>query len=252
MRERRETRGGAVRRPRAKAERSEPKRREVNDMSEPTGMNVVRHEAGTSGVHLPTSVTRRSYRESSPFPPLPVIYPPPVSAAVPPSLKASSHGVNDGWRKRKETTHGESERETGWTGYERDEGSDMSFISFPFPSEPRAKDVRSERLRRDGMEREVMKDMERTEVSNERRKRSQERETRRECDEVSGGPLPSYFGRREPGPRAATSSSTRLSFSSFIPWLVPLACGAYGWSEWTVWMNDRQTQGGSDEGRKDI
>ena len=54
-------------------------------------------------------------------------------------------------------------------------GSDMSFISFPFPSEPRAKDVRSERLRRDGMEREVMKDMERTEVSNERRKRSQER-----------------------------------------------------------------------------
>lgn len=46
MRERRETRGGAVRRPRAKAERSEPKRREVNDMSEPTGMNVVRHEAG--------------------------------------------------------------------------------------------------------------------------------------------------------------------------------------------------------------
>ena len=45
-------------------------------------------------------------------PPLPVIYPPPVSAAVPPSLKASSHGVNDGWRKRKETTHGESERET--------------------------------------------------------------------------------------------------------------------------------------------
>lgn len=51
----------------------------------------------------------------------------------------------------------------------------MSFISFPFPSEPRAKDVRSERLRRDGMEREVMKDMERTEVSNERRKRSQER-----------------------------------------------------------------------------
>jgi len=62
--------------------------------------------------HLPTSVTRRSYRESSPFPPLTVIYPPPVSAAVPLSLKASSHGVNDGWRKRKETTHGESERET--------------------------------------------------------------------------------------------------------------------------------------------
>lgn len=25
------------------------------------------------------------------------------------------------------------------------------------------------------------------------------------------------------------------------------ACGAYGWSKWTVWMNDRQTQGGSDE-----
>ena len=35
MRKRRETRGGAVRRPRAKAERSEP-----------SGMNVVRHEAG--------------------------------------------------------------------------------------------------------------------------------------------------------------------------------------------------------------
>ena len=33
-------------------------------------------------------------------------------AAVRSSLKASSHGVNDGWRKRKETTHGESERET--------------------------------------------------------------------------------------------------------------------------------------------
>ena len=41
-------------------------------------------------------------------------------------------------------------------------GSDMSFISFPFTSEPQAKDVRS------GMEREVMKDMERTEVSKER------------------------------------------------------------------------------------
>ena len=69
-------------------------------------------------------------------------------------------------------------------------------------------------------------------------------------DEVSGGPLPSYFGRREPGPRAATSSSTRLSFSSFIPWLVPLACGASGVSgersgagkvEPTgVWVGDRQ------------
>ena len=34
------------------------------------------------------------------------------SGSVRSSLKASSHGVNDGWRKRKETTHGESERET--------------------------------------------------------------------------------------------------------------------------------------------
>ena len=68
-------------------------------------------------------------------------------------------------------------------------GSDMSFISFPFPSEPRAKDVRSERLRRDGMEREVMKDMERTEVSNERRKRSQERG----LSDVSRFPVPRLF-----------------------------------------------------------
>ena len=65
----------------------------------------------------------------------------------------------------------------------------MSFISFPFPSEPRAKDVRSERLRRDGMEREVMKDMERTEVSNERRKRSQERG----LSDVSRFPVPRLF-----------------------------------------------------------
>ena len=62
MRERRETRGGAVRRPERRNEVNRSDGR-CNDMSEPTGMNVVRHEAGTSGVHLSTSVTRRSYRD---------------------------------------------------------------------------------------------------------------------------------------------------------------------------------------------
>ena len=81
--------------------------------------------AGVSDVdppNLPRLTTRSPYQDS--YSPLLPEFPDSCSrlfpsfthsshpAAVRSSLKASSHGVNDGWRKRKETTHGESERET--------------------------------------------------------------------------------------------------------------------------------------------
>ena len=50
----------------------------------------------------------------SPFSPFPLIY---TTLVIRPPFtfldsRPRRHGVNDGWRKRKETTHGESERET--------------------------------------------------------------------------------------------------------------------------------------------